>query len=196
MTDCLEFELAGRLGTQDVDREIAFTLLSQAYEFDRREIDQVIAYIVHADGLEMGRLVIAPGTGANPQVRLREHYTSRGQPRQESPRHGEFVSLCHHIRHILESLQDAGGWSVAGEDGRPLWPESTGVGRLRHTNGTSKDSDHFAYPRSKRAEIVQHYRFDRVNGQVRSKDQWARRYYQISGKTLFNYECEFPEAAG
>ena len=43
-------------------------------------------------------------------------------------------------------------------------------------------------------EIVQHYRLDRINGEVRNKDQWARRNYQISSRTLFNYEREFPQA--
>jgi hypothetical protein len=61
------------------------------------------------------------------------------------------------------------------------------------TSGTNRDSDHFAYPRNKRREIVQHYRLDRICGEVRNKDRWARQHYQISGRTLFNYECEFPQ---
>lgn len=202
MKGCLEeFELAGRLRAQDVDREIAFTLLSQAYAFDRWEIDQVIAYVVHASGLEVGRLVIAPGMGIGSPVRLREHHTLLEQPQQdslrpgsESPLHAEFANLCQHIRQTLQSLRDTEEPNEVEKSSYHLQSVSTTAGMSRHTNGTAKDSDHFAFPWSKRLEIVQHYRLDRINGEVRNKDQWARRNYQISGRTLFNYECEFPQA--
>jgi hypothetical protein len=103
------------------------------------------------------------------------------------------MSLCCQIRQILESLQGAAGSGAADKDSHQLRPEPTVVGMSRRVNGIMKDSDHFAYPRGKRMEIVQHYRLDCINGEVRNKDHWARRNYQISSRTLFNYEREFPQ---
>jgi hypothetical protein len=209
MRGCLkEFEIAGRLRAEDADLEIVFTLLSRAYEFQRWVVGQVIAYIVCVGGIEVGRLVLAPCAGADHQVRIREHHTLLEQPQQdwlrvsddvdslpgqESHVHGEFANLCHHIRQMLESLGDAGGPCAANEHDQPPWPEFPAVGMSCCAAGKMKDSNHFAYPRSKRLEIVRHYRLDRVQGEVRNKDHWARTNYQIGGRTLSNYECEFPE---
>lgn len=201
MKGCLkEFELAGRLRVQDVDREIAFTLLSLAYQFDRSEIDQVVAYVIRAGEIEMGRLVIAPGAGLYTPVRIREHHTLLEQPQQDPPQpddesqfHVEFANLCGHLRQVLESLQHAGGSAEAEEGEHRREAASDAGGTLYRMDGARRDNGHFAYPRRKRLKIVQHYRLDHINGEVRNKDQWARKNYQISGRTLFNYECEFPQ---
>ena len=59
--------------------------------------------------------------------------------------------------------------------------------------GHAGESDHYAYPRQKRREIVRHFRIARSRGEVQNKDGWAQANYSISGRTLFNYEREFPE---
>jgi hypothetical protein len=201
MKGCLkEFELTGRLRVQDVDREIAFALLSLAYEFDRWEIGQVVAYVIHAGEIEVGRLVIAPGTGPHTPVRIREHHTLLEQAQQDSLQpggksdfHAEFVNLCHRLRQALEALQHAGGSAEAQEGEHSRVPASDVGETLHRMDRTRRDNGHFAYPRSKRLKIVQHYRLDRINGEIRAKDQWARKNYQISGRTLSNYQCEFPQ---
>ena len=194
-----EFEFAGGLSVQDVDREIALSLLSLAHDFDRWEIGQVVAYVIRADTMEVGRLVIAPGTGARPGVRIREHHTLLNQEKSDLPKAGEqsrlsgdFASLCGQIRQTVESLECAGGSEDFGETWRPE-TNSSSTTMSHRTGGMTRDSCHFAYPRSKRIEIVQHYRTARAEGEVHNKDQWARRNYQISGRTLFNYESEFPQ---
>ena len=55
-----------------------------------------------------------------------------------------------------------------------------------------RDSGHYAYPRDKRLMIVMHFRRDREMGKVYGKNTWARNNYNISGRTLKNYEDEFP----
>jgi hypothetical protein len=60
-------------------------------------------------------------------------------------------------------------------------------------NGCPGESDHYAYPRQRRREIVRRYRTARNRGEVRNKEAWAQANYGISVRTLFNYEREFPE---
>ena len=55
------------------------------------------------------------------------------------------------------------------------------------------DSDRYAYSPRKRREIVQHYRAVRDSGLIENKDRWAHSNYNIAGRTLLNYEREFPE---
>ena len=69
----------------------------------------------------------------------------------------------------------------------PKQPESTKEKERKLDNG------HFAYPTEKRREIVQHYRQEKLNRNISNKDAWARSNHQISGRTLLNYEKEFPE---
>jgi hypothetical protein len=194
-----EYEFAGSLRVQDVDREIALSLLSLAHDFDRWEIGQVVAYVIRVDAMEVGRLVIAPGTGARPGVRIREHHTLLKQQQSNSSKadersslSGGFASLCGQIRQTVESLECAGGSEEFGETWHPE-TNSSSTTMSHRTTGMIRDSCHFAYPRSKRMKIVQHYRSARADGEVHNKDQWARRNYQISGRTLFNYESEFPQ---
>jgi hypothetical protein len=56
-----------------------------------------------------------------------------------------------------------------------------------------RDSDHFAHPRQKRIEIVRRYWIARDKREIKNKDAWARSHYQISGKTLLEYEREFQD---
>lgn len=65
--------------------------------------------------------------------------------------------------------------------------------RRRRPPKSKADSAHFAHPRKKRREIVQHYRAARDNEEITNKDLWAQEHYRISGKTLLKYEREFPE---
>jgi len=58
---------------------------------------------------------------------------------------------------------------------------------------TDQETDHFAYRQQQRLDIVNHYRAARNNGKVENKDSWARCQYGITGRTLLNYEREFPE---
>ena len=60
-------------------------------------------------------------------------------------------------------------------------------------NGSGRETNHFAYPRQERWEIVKHFRAARGRGQVQNKEQWAQANYNISSKTLLNYEREFEE---
>lgn len=55
-----------------------------------------------------------------------------------------------------------------------------------------EDSGHFAYSRQDRKDIVDHYRIERKK--IKNKNSWAQFSYQISGRTLLNYEKEFPES--
>jgi hypothetical protein len=56
-----------------------------------------------------------------------------------------------------------------------------------------RDSGHYAHSAEKRKEIVKEHREARGKGQVSNKNAWAQSHYQISGRTLLNYEKEFPE---
>jgi hypothetical protein len=201
MKGCVkEFELGGNLGVQDVDREIAFTLLSLAHEFDRWEIDQVVAYVIRSRDEEVGRLVIAPGPGAGQPVRIREHHTvpeqrdDAAQPQGDgSGLYPEFVDLCHHIHQTLKALHDVRAAGGGGEADPCRRTAPAAARSARGAPGVPQDSCHFAYPPSKRMQIVRHYRLDRLEGEAHNKDHWARKNYQISGRTLFNYEREFPQ---
>jgi hypothetical protein len=79
-----------------------------------------------------------------------------------------FEPLCQHIRRDLEILS----WAA----------ERAGV----------KESTCFSYPRAKRRQIVEEYRTARRNGDVEDKEAWADKHH-ICRKTLWRYECEFPE---
>lgn len=58
--------------------------------------------------------------------------------------------------------------------------------------GLPSDSGHFAYSKNKQREIVEHFRRDKAAGLISDKDIWAKRKYQISGRTLKRYEDKFP----
>lgn len=79
----------------------------------------------------------------------------------------------------------------SGQGEKPVSSRREAQGRKRRA---SRDSDHFAFSPEKRREIVQHYRAVRARGQVANKGGWAQANYNISGRTLLNYEREFPEA--
>jgi hypothetical protein len=81
----------------------------------------------------------------------------------------EFEALCRHVRRDLEAL------SWAAEQAGP------------------EESPRFSYPRPKRRQIVEEYRTACRYGEVENKEAWAERRYHISRKTLWRYECEFPE---
>jgi hypothetical protein len=73
-------------------------------------------------------------------------------------------------------------------------PSSSAVDSPPHReNGRPGESDHYAYPRQRRREIVRRYRTARNRGEVKNKEAWAQANYGISVRTLFNYEREFPE---
>ncbi len=55
------------------------------------------------------------------------------------------------------------------------------------------ESDRYAYSPGKRRKIVEHYRAVRDRGLIENKDQWAQSNYNITGRTLLNYEREFPK---
>ena len=57
----------------------------------------------------------------------------------------------------------------------------------------ARETDHFAYPENERRDIVQQYRAARERGEVQNKERWARANYNISARTLLNYEHEFRE---
>ena len=69
--------------------------------------------------------------------------------------------------------------------------ETPAVPSRGHTTA-GRETDHYAYTREKRWEIVQHYRAARESGEVDNKDRWARTHHHISGRTLLSYEREFP----
>jgi hypothetical protein len=81
----------------------------------------------------------------------------------------EFEALCKAIRRDLEVLS----WTA----------EQAGI----------KESARFSYPRPQRRQIVEEYRAACRNGEVECKEAWAGSRYHISRKTLWRYECEFPD---
>jgi hypothetical protein len=81
----------------------------------------------------------------------------------------EFEALCQPVRRDLEVLS----WTA----------EQAGV----------EASSRFSYPRPTRRQIVEEYRTACSNGEVENKESWAQRHYHICRKTLWRYECEFPE---
>lgn len=52
--------------------------------------------------------------------------------------------------------------------------------------------NYYFYELEKRKKIVEEYRQLRDQGVITNKDAWARTNYKISGKTLKEYEDEFP----
>ena len=81
----------------------------------------------------------------------------------------EFAALCQAIRRDLKVLS----WAA----------QQAGV----------EESSRYSYPRPQRRQIVAEYRAARRNGEVECKQTWADSRYHISRKTLWRYECEFPE---
>jgi hypothetical protein len=55
-----------------------------------------------------------------------------------------------------------------------------------------RETDHWAYKRAKRKQIVTEYRAARQRGEVANKGGWASKH-GITGRTLLKYEKEFPE---
>lgn len=79
----------------------------------------------------------------------------------------------------------------AGESWQEQGKETTvGSSRSADRPGPGRESDHFAYARERRREIVQHYWAARDKGQIASKDSWAAQHYRITGRTLLRYEHE------
>lgn len=68
-----------------------------------------------------------------------------------------------------------------------------GIAGAQETTDTVSESGHFAWPREKRREIVEQYRDGRQRGEIENKDAWAQANHGITGRTLLNYEREFPE---
>lgn len=62
-----------------------------------------------------------------------------------------------------------------------------------HQDDPLAESDRYAYSPRKRRKIVEHYRAVRDRGLIEHKDHWAQSNYNITGRTLLNYEREFPE---
>jgi hypothetical protein len=54
-----------------------------------------------------------------------------------------------------------------------------------------RDSGHFNYSPEKRREIVKEFHTARDLGKVENREAWAQSNYNITGKTLGNYEKEF-----
>ena len=81
---------------------------------------------------------------------------------------------------------------IPDEQQRESGPETprTETGR----DDAAPESDRYAYSPRKRREIVQHYRAVRDTGLIENKDRWAHSNHNITGRTLLNYEREFPEA--
>ena len=55
------------------------------------------------------------------------------------------------------------------------------------------ESDRYAFSPRKRRKIVEHYRAVRDSGVIENKNRWAQSNYNITGRTLLNYEREFAE---
>ena len=88
---------------------------------------------------------------------------------------------------------DAGVQPKAGTHGQGSPPGSSTGPTSSPENGYDGESDHYAYPRQKRREIVRQFRMARNRGEVKNKEAWAQANHGISVRTLFNYEREFPE---
>jgi len=63
----------------------------------------------------------------------------------------------------------------------------------RGGGGVHQDSGRYSYSPKKRKEIVEQYRRGRDAGEILNKHAWVKSTYGITGKTLYNYEKEFPE---
>lgn len=81
-----------------------------------------------------------------------------------------------------------------GREWRAAWTSPAGLSGNPTNSTPVRGSDHYTYPDpDKRRAIVSHYRRDKAMGSVANKDAWAQVNYMISGRTLLNYEREFPE---
>ena len=96
----------------------------------------------------------------------------------------ELANLVGVLAHGPTDCQAGGNWQEQ--------DEKTTVGSSQSADcpGPGRESDHFAYARERRREIVQHYWAARDKGQVASKDSWAAQHYRITGRTLLRYEHE------
>jgi hypothetical protein len=98
--------------------------------------------------------------------------------------------LAHHLRlNYWWGYLEPGSQSIAGI--------SIPIRSILNTNSKYDrrvQSDHYAYPDpKKRLEIVKKYREAKKRGEIKNKNTWAECHYGISGRTLLEYEREFPE---
>jgi hypothetical protein len=56
---------------------------------------------------------------------------------------------------------------------------------------TERESDHYAYSKERRFQIVREYRAARSRHEVQGKEAWAKSKHGISGRTLREYEREY-----
>jgi hypothetical protein len=103
--------------------------------------------------------------------------------------HGKYTD---HDPGLLHERGQQSSMDADGQCGR-MAPSAPQV--IRAEEATHMESDHYAYPRHKRREIVQEYRLAHQGGQVVNKDSWAQANYSISGRTLRRYEREYLETA-
>lgn len=100
----------------------------------------------------------------------------------------ELANLVGVLAHGPTDFQVGGNWQEPDEKA------TVGSSRSADRPGPGRESDHFAYARERRREIVQHYWAARDKGQVASKDSWADQHYRITGRTLRRYEREVEQA--
>lgn len=60
-------------------------------------------------------------------------------------------------------------------------------------NKSNPGDAHYAFPDPvERQAIVSHYRTEAAKGRIKNKEAWAQTNYNITRRTLLNYEKEFP----
>ena len=146
----------------------------------------------------------APGVADEGPIDRRLAIDVFAQAVHQALRHCEAEDLIQSL-HMAGETPSGRAWLVPtgpSNHGMPLHASGNGHGQpsaagasptLLPEGDHTAESDHYAYPFQKRRQIVRHFRMARARGEVQNKDAWAQTNYSISGRTLFNYEREFPE---
>lgn len=141
---------------------------------ERHDIGSVAIYVFIHEGREVGRIEILPST-------TWQNEPARFQLKAMARKPGETSELDRIYLDVLKRWQDHLDWHF----GRGQWEV------VSDRTPNHSDSGHFAYGPNQRRDIVAHYRRER--GAIVNKGAWAQQHYGISGKTLRNYEIEYPE---
>jgi hypothetical protein len=146
----------------------ALRIVDPNYAFDYRKDFKTTLYTIKKDGVFVAQMIVQPINGL-PMVFPFTNISDDLELRNEWLRYSKQF-IMPYIRDQVSNLVQP--------------PElSAGTGQ--------RDSGHFNYSPKKRREIVKAFRTARDLGSVENRDAWAQSNYNITGKTLSNYEKEF-----
>lgn len=156
---------------------------------DRLAKGRAVTWVVLLDSVEIGRVRIVPYRGGyawseKATAIKRDSEASRVRASGgeiERERHALFADVLDDLEWHMDLRSGAREPGGRQRRRRVYWSEIS----------ERSDSGHYAYPRETRREIVECYRQER--SQISNKHAWAEMHYGITGRTLKNYEDEFPE---